>query len=199
MGLQRLVGRTPAATLFDVCLDNQQRTNSCFCWPFFGITIRTAGLISLITVNWWHSETIESIKRTKWRSVDKNVPCFCELQFHDTSWREIPLLKNDFRKNTFLLSFFTSLVNACVYYYFFIREKYLCDWTLLDCRPFWICPSANITKRTNDTCSNQRYLTIMWEKSELPGLVAKPLFYLFVILFNTKRKDFLFCTRIRSI
>lgn len=122
MGLQRLVGRTPAATLFDVCLDNQQRTNSCFCWPFFGITIRTAGLISLITVNWWHSETIESIKRTKWRSVDKNVPCFCELQFHDTSWREIPLLKNDFRKNTFLLSFFTSLVNACVYYYFYTRK-----------------------------------------------------------------------------
>lgn len=38
-----------------------------------GTAIRAAGLISLITVNWWHSETIESIKQIK---LGRDDVCF---------------------------------------------------------------------------------------------------------------------------
>ena len=58
------------------------QTNEGHCWSIFGTLIRTAGLISLITVNWWHSETIQSIKQTKLGSDDVCFPLAREWCAH---------------------------------------------------------------------------------------------------------------------
>lgn len=55
------------------------QTNEGLCWPIFGTAIRAARLISLITVNWWHSETIESIKQTKLGCDEVCFPFTCDF------------------------------------------------------------------------------------------------------------------------